>query len=135
MALFKVKPIVCDYEAYEVGTSGSICICNIRTNAELIADILNADQFEDEACSYLNYPKAKFKFKRSHGKWKDVQDIGLVFECSKCKVYANNNYDFCPNCGADMREVKADAILFNEPTHEGYAERCNHTQNEGSYDE
>ena len=32
-------------------------------------------------------------------------------------------------------EVKADAISFNPPTHEGYAERCNHTQTEGVYDE
>ena len=35
----------------------------------------------------------------------------------------------------EIEELKADAISFNEPTHEGYAERCNHTQNEGAYDE
>ena len=111
MALFKVKPIVCDYEAYEVGTSGSICICNIRTNAELIADILNADQFEDEAYSYLNYPKAKFKFKRPHGKWKLQTDKTKKLYgwhiCSECGSWIGEPTNYCSNCGA-MMEVKAD---------------------------
>lgn len=26
-------------------------------------------------------------------------------------------------------------VQFNQPTHEGYTERCNHTQSEGAYDE
>ena len=50
--------------------------------------------------------------------------------------------DYCPgDCDNCLKseyideEVKANAISFNEPTHEGYAERCNHTQNEGAYDE
>jgi rRNA maturation endonuclease Nob1 len=27
-----------------------------------------------------------------------------VFQCSECSRYANFKFDFCPNCGADMRE-------------------------------
>ena len=47
-------------------------------------------------------------------------------KCEKCKYYLNCHF---------IEELKADAISFNEPTHEGYAERCNRTQNEGPYDE
>ena len=43
MSTYFVKPIVCDYAVYEVGNPDMICMCNIRSNAELIADILNAD--------------------------------------------------------------------------------------------
>jgi hypothetical protein len=37
-----------------------MCICNIRKNAELIADILNADT--DSRCAYFYgvYPNAKY---------------------------------------------------------------------------
>ena len=63
MALYKVKPIVCDYEVYKVG-NGSICICNIKENAELIADILNADSDREIAYSYAVYPYAKYKVKK-----------------------------------------------------------------------
>lgn len=47
---------------------------------------------------------------RPKGEW-DVNCQGIVF-CSKCKKVINHNYDidymeshfnFCPNCGADMR--------------------------------
>lgn len=34
------------------------------------------------------------------------------------------------------KEILAKATLqFNQPTHEEYTERCNHTQSEGAYDE
>lgn len=47
---------------------------------------------------------------RPKGEW-DINCQGIVF-CSKCKKVFNHNYDidymeshfnFCPNCGADMR--------------------------------
>lgn len=27
-----------------------------------------------------------------------------VYKCSECELHYQNNYNFCPNCGADMRE-------------------------------
>ena len=58
---FTIKPIVCDYGVICVDTGKGICICNIKRNAELIADILNADSDNECAYSYDLYPFAKYK--------------------------------------------------------------------------
>ena len=55
---FIVKPIVCDYGVWVDG-GNLICICNIKRNAELIADILNGDYDSRCAYSYDVYPNAK----------------------------------------------------------------------------
>jgi len=57
---FTIKPIVCDYAVIRVGV-GIVCICNIKRNAELIADILNGDSDNSCAYSYDVYPNAKYK--------------------------------------------------------------------------
>lgn len=58
---FTVKPIVCGYAVIHVNTGRIVCICNINRNAELIADILNADSDNSCAYSYDVYPNAKYK--------------------------------------------------------------------------
>ena len=58
---FIIKPIVCDYGVMCVDTGKVICICNIKANAELIADILNGDNHLSCAWSYALYPNAKYK--------------------------------------------------------------------------
>lgn len=58
---YTVKPIVCDYAVIRIGGDGIVCICNIRRNAELIADILNGDKENSCAYSYDVYPYAKYK--------------------------------------------------------------------------
>ena len=50
---------------------------------------------------------------RKKGKWIEQDDSwdGVYYECSVCKeaytlidgTPSDNNYNFCPNCGADMR--------------------------------
>lgn len=45
-----------------------------------------------------------------HGKWNWV---GFNIECSKCGAMPNFDsteplYNFCPNCGADMREAEGE---------------------------
>ena len=43
---------------------------------------------------------------RPHGEWIDIE--GYYCECSNCKIVGVNELDyanFCPNCGADMREA------------------------------
>ena len=47
---YTIKPIVCDYAVICVDTSKVMCICSIRRNAELIADILNGDA--GNSCAY-----------------------------------------------------------------------------------
>ena len=58
---YVVKPIVCDYAVINVDTTETVCICNIKRNAELITDILNADSDNECAYSYDKYPYAKYK--------------------------------------------------------------------------
>ena len=65
-----VKPIVCDYAVVHVG-EGTVCICNIKRNAELIADILNADSDNSCAYSYDLYPNAKYKIIKAEDEEKE----------------------------------------------------------------
>ena len=42
---------------------------------------------------------------RPHGKW-IIQDIVHCLQyCSECRTYSEFKWNFCPNCGADMREA------------------------------
>ena len=49
---------------------------------------------------------------RPHGKWiyhKEWECDGeCAFECSKCGMGFDVDYNFCPRCGADMREGDMD---------------------------
>lgn len=58
---YTIKPIVSDYAVICIDTAGIVCICNIKRNAELIADILNGDSDMPCAYSYDVYPNAKYK--------------------------------------------------------------------------
>ena len=50
---------------------------------------------------------AALKDARPKGKW--IVDERMVFpKCSCCKVQGYNSFDFCPMCGADMREGAAE---------------------------
>lgn len=39
------------------------------------------------------------------GHWIPYLKEGLIVKCSECKSRYTLGYNFCPNCGADMREV------------------------------
>ena len=44
---------------------------------------------------------------RPHGEWKRPlyrYGTNANYECSNCKDVFEYGYNFCPNCGADMRE-------------------------------
>ena len=58
---YTIKPIVCDYAVIRIGTPEIVCICDIKRNEELIADILNADTDNFCAYSYDVYPNAKYR--------------------------------------------------------------------------
>lgn len=62
---YVIKLIVCDYAVINVNERKIMCICNIRRNAELIADILNADSDNECAYSYDIYPYAKYKIAKT----------------------------------------------------------------------
>ena len=57
---------------------------------------------------WLEELKERRKKQRPHGEWiyhKEWEwDGECAFECSKCGMGTDVDYNFCPNCGADMRE-------------------------------
>ena len=60
------------------------------------------------------HTSVKIEPERKKGKWIERDDCwdGIYYECSVCKYSfssmegtpSDNDYNFCPNCGADMRE-------------------------------
>lgn len=49
---------------------------------------------------------------RPHGEWiyhaEWELDGECAYECSRCGIGADVDYNFCPKCGADMREGEAE---------------------------
>lgn len=44
---------------------------------------------------------------REKGEWIDTREYCGDFMCSKCDaLYGTNKFNFCPDCGADMRKEK-----------------------------
>ena len=71
---------------------------------EVDTDNPHVDAIEDVL---ENLPSAQ---PRKKGKWIDKSDDidGAWNYCSVCGEQAIDLYDFCPNCGADMREGDSD---------------------------
>ena len=67
---YTIKPIVCDYAVICVDTGEILCICSIKGNAELIADILNGDNNNSCAYFYGVYPNAKYKVVKAEARIK-----------------------------------------------------------------
>ena len=42
--------------------------------------------------------------KHAYWVW-DGYDYGKPWTCSKCHYHSENETNYCPNCGADMREI------------------------------
>lgn len=77
---------------------------------------------DDEDFSYFEdrikaLPSA-YVVERKRGKWIEIDDgwDGVYYECSCCKepfvlidgTPADNQYNFCPNCGSDNRKGEDD---------------------------
>lgn len=54
----------------------------------------------------MNAPTIEPQKGKWHGKG-DSEGFG-IFICDNCGKFAMMEYDFCPNCGADMREGDAE---------------------------
>lgn len=48
------------------------------------------------------------ELERPKGEWEKIGDIGLAYKCNKCGEINILPKDFCPNCGAAMREADDD---------------------------
>lgn len=58
--------------------------------ADVISDIEDAPTIEE----------------RKKGEWSEF--VPGLYKCSECGKFSPTKEDFCPNCGADMREEQAD---------------------------
>lgn len=63
----------------------------------------------DVADMVKNFPAADVR-ENVRGEWTmlDPDEYLLPFRCSHCNRNSENKYDFCPNCGADMRGEEHD---------------------------
>jgi len=43
---------------------------------------------------------------RPKGEWIYIDNDWGTFQCDQCKKHSSINYNYCPNCGADMRGDK-----------------------------
>ena len=86
----------------------------ITTHKSLEAQEINSDvPFDEESIEALNMAIDSLKKPNIHGHWEDGNNI-----CPKCgenkfkgleaDIYADWQPNFCPNCGADMREPKGE---------------------------
>ena len=88
---------------------------NIYPNGKVAIDLdLNCRQIATATSVPLRQSDVS---EAKHGKWIDAADTsgGEYYRCSECgtyieKVYFANDYmaNYCPNCGADMREIRED---------------------------
>lgn len=80
---------------------------------EAVLALLKDDR---EVCTYskveLKYIRADIHYLPAadvqpvvRGEWRKIGKIGCIFVCSACDKTFPCKTDFCPNCGADMREV------------------------------
>ena len=59
--------------------------------------------FEGTLIDAINAIKGIPTIEPKRGEWIDDDFVGQ-YRCSECDYYAIDEYDYCPNCGADMRK-------------------------------
>ena len=73
----------------------TVCHCNVRENAELIAKILD----DDVDGKSFEFPK--------RGEWELIDGAEpMRWGCSRCKYMSWETSNYCPRCGAKMTEVQ-----------------------------
>ena len=94
-----------------------VCIANITMSEEQVLEAV--EKAKSEIIQLLPSKQSE----RKKGKWFNYQGNTKIVLCSECRMpalesmtgclsnqhLAPNRTNFCPNCGADMREEKADA--------------------------
>lgn len=96
----------------------NIAIKSLSTDPKFKDDILEAynkisdQEFEHTDNFWIVTPKGKkivFEKERPRGKWVkwNFKTFGAMgdweYKCSNCEKVYDGEYNFCPNCGADMR--------------------------------
>ena len=78
-------------------------------NAEIIAKILDCDT-DGKVCDVVEVKHGEWEYVNQ--KWEYVnQNMRVCSLCKKVELLMNATvYNYCPNCGADMRERKESKI-------------------------
>jgi len=86
-------------------------LANIEWNKR-VSPVSWADAYE-EFIEYLEESPTVDAVEVVHGRWEKPSKYGmnhkfnhLGFVCSRCQKWNDNESNYCPNCGADMRERK-----------------------------
>ena len=78
----------------------------IEPKAKVIAQVtFDEEKMREIVKEAVERFKEEYEIEPKRGKWVDDEFVGQ-YRCSECDYYAIDEYDFCPNCGADMRERK-----------------------------
>lgn len=97
------------------------------TNEEMVyylkrADITVGQKNKTKTAEAIECAIKALEQQPKRGKWISIDDGGMRVDgyCSECNIFIPKNVreimrdycdgDFCPNCGADMREVQDDGI-------------------------
>lgn len=72
-------------------------------------DIPDLEEYEDMA-NALNMASELLHKKRQQGEWLHPYKTNIACECSVCNMQMpiTDYFNFCPNCGADMRKGGAE---------------------------
>ena len=92
---------MCEYDGAFVGQSGDWC--NECPGFEKDDCFRLSDECRKRWLESVELPSAQSERKR--GKWikESLVTTNYLYKCSACKKYSRAMYDFCPNCGSDMR--------------------------------
>lgn len=64
----------------------------------------------DKSCCPVGRAIAVDVVEHKRGYWMDTREFCGDYMCSNCDaLYGTNKFNFCPNCGADMRPKEGDA--------------------------
>lgn len=90
-----------------------LCIYCRYENANYFCGLIEeAPTFEDRDLFNMGYFEGKKTIARPKGEWTNYEEgIFRFTKCSNCQMdYSPSLYprNFCPNCGADMREADND---------------------------
>ena len=89
-------------------TLGAVdCVERQKAIDESYQVVIDGDVFDVvQVETLMGLPSVQPRKGKWHGKG-DSEGFG-IFICNNCGKFAMMEYDFCPNCGADMREGDSD---------------------------
>ena len=80
----------------------------MRSKAGMKFDCILEETLDFIDIDYTHLNKTVRYEERPHGEWIPTDEMGYMVRCSECNFVTHDDvseeYNFCPNCGADMRE-------------------------------